>query len=183
MDQENTAARPESWQRLTILDILLLLMGHALAGGVMRCLGMFDSRNLRNLDLLTIAAGLAGFFILGGLFSFPIIYFVQFLLRHRRKRLASGELQAVATIIFWGFMVLKGYSLVDGNFWDWMIVGLFFLFFVIGGIVAFCRLLATHKKPPCPWLSFYGYVFGLLSWVGFLLLAYIANMALSNIHH
>jgi hypothetical protein len=185
MDQENTAATPEPWQRLTLIDILILFVSHALAGGL---IGRFlcgeilaHLPHLDTLDYLAIAAGLACVVIMGGLFSLPMIYFVQFVFRRRRKGIAGGEIEAVVAILFLGFAALAHSSFSDRATLGWDIAAVFILFLLIAEIASFCRFIATRRRAPCPWLSLYGHAFGFVSWTGFILLVVVVNMILDRV--
>ena len=88
------------WQRLTILDFLLLMVAYALAGG-------FVSEESE----LAVAGNIGKFthytemffqiVVLGNAFACPIVLAAQYAFRRRRTWLSEGEWLGLAPIILW----------------------------------------------------------------------------------
>jgi hypothetical protein len=154
--QSETLQPPdEAWRRLTLLDLMILFSGHEAALGFMKWYGLIDydppGFNGIWIPIRMLLIGYV-FIFLGASFSVPIIIAVQFYSRHRRARLAGGEILAVVTVIHWIIAFLVVILFPYGFAGLEVIIGIS----AIGLLILYLNLKSSLYQKPCLWLSIYG---------------------------
>jgi hypothetical protein len=131
------------WQRLTILDFLLLMFSYAAAGGFLGGSARVES------FLLIVVTGnnLAAFVVLP----------TQYVFRHRRSRLSWGELLWLCLPVFFAFVCVSS-QLCPSIVW-------YALLMLVAGIsslwalVLICRrLMGDWGSVTCRWTDVFGSV-------------------------
>jgi hypothetical protein len=165
--QPETPQTPdEAWRRFTLLDLLILFSGHEAALGLMKWYGALDDiGRIRSHFVDQLVPLLIIFLMLGGILSIPWILLVQYYSRHRRTRIAAGEIHAIMNPLYWLFL-LPSYLFHMTDFYGLILIivsvpmGLFCFF---GGVMFFHDHFSTKKTVLCYWLSQYGYFLSLVS--------------------
>jgi hypothetical protein len=179
--QPETPQTPyEAWRRFTLLDLLILFSGHEAALGIMRwyrMIGYEESIAPRWIVPLFIA-----FFSLGAIISIPVILFVQYVFRHRRTRLAGGEILAAFDVVYWMFIWFLTYLLYQNNWYEEQkrVIASILLILISGavGFIFVGKYCTDYVQGECRWLSYYGYGFSIFTWIimGLLLISFAGNV-------
>jgi uncharacterized membrane protein YidH (DUF202 family) len=151
----------EPWRRFTLLDLMVVFTGHEAGLGIMKWCGLLDGILNDKNDKYGILLIIALFFVFGSMISFPLIYGVQFLARHRSQRLSLGEIIGIANMAIWGVTFLTILSGFNPPRSLQMILNCCLLVYFnacsIGSIAFLARLAFPNKNLPCRWLDLYGF--------------------------
>jgi hypothetical protein len=145
------ATPEEFWRRFTLLDLMILVTGHAIAISFMKCEGLLNissEEKFCTLDLQGITDLLFLFLILGGGISIVMILSTQFIVRHRCVKLAGGEINTIITILCWIIISIL-YLVYNRSEIAEIFDYLFMLYICFSGVILFLRLFSKGISAPC----------------------------------
>jgi hypothetical protein len=137
------------WKKLTIMDLLLLMVAYAVAGGVMSANEHhFHIHNWSRLEVFfSIILG-------GNSTSVAVVLPAQYLVRRRRTRLSEGELLWVVEFV----VASLGAAMVSVSpVASWCLLFVFILICPLLGLVClYFRLLGKWGWTTCRWTDIFG---------------------------
>jgi hypothetical protein len=157
--------REEPWQRLTLLDMLLLFPAHALG---LAAIGWMRETSRQSLEIprpwpadATFVGLLLAGLVVGSVIAGPIILLSQWLFRRRRARLSPGEwLWLGPTAIY--LCVRAAFDLLYSTFgwatplWYILFAGGVLVCSLMASAVICLRLVGERDTAPCLWTDLFG---------------------------
>ena len=149
------------WQRLTILDFMLLSVANALAGG--SCSGLYGTMAssggaCEGATYYTMTDVFFNIVVLGNVYACPIILATQYVFRRRRTWLGVGEwlwlcpfslgASSIAIADLWPHAELLGLLFFD--------LAIIFISSLLGLACIAARLFGSWQWAPCRWTDVFG---------------------------
>jgi hypothetical protein len=149
------------WQRLTILDLMLLTVAYALAGGT--CSGQYGTLASsgdvgRGATYFTMTDVFFNIVVLGNVYACPIILATQYVFRRRRTWLGVGEWLWLCPTCLWAAWIAIASLQPDGEVLTLLSLTLVIIFnsscLSLACIAA--RLFGSWEWAPCRWTDMFG---------------------------
>jgi len=142
-----------SWQRLTILDLLLLMASYSVAGSL--CIQPSEHVVTQNTELYTKTDDFLWIVMTGNSLSPLFILTMQVVCRHRRKWLSTGEWLWLAPLaMLFGALLSQSFS--EPLPILMFVLGVLSLCSVVAAVFLICRACGYWEKVTCRWTDIFG---------------------------